>query len=213
MSIRRFAFGLTAVLLLLAVQARAALIAPGQTMAVPVEPDPTGGVVVAGGVPVPFISPPGPGQFSGTLTTTVISGDPSNPFGGLTFVYQLANNTSSQAGIGRMTNINFTGFNTDVSAQPATGQIPDGVDRSIGSGAVIGWTWSTPPGAGLAPGQTSARLVVQTNAPAFQPVPANIIDGSTVQAASFGPLVPEPATAGVLTIGLGAMLIRRRSRA
>src|SRR3954469_19121568 len=96
----------------------AAPIVAGQTIAVPPEADPTGGVVQAGtGIAVPFASPPGPGSFSGTLTTTVISGDPSNALGGLTFTYRITNNGRSLSAIERMTNLNFTGFLTDVSFQ------------------------------------------------------------------------------------------------
>src|SRR5689334_16430230 len=108
---------------LLCTRGFAAPLAPGATIAASGEPDPTGGVVQAGtGVAVPFVSPPGPGQFSGTLTTTVISGDPSNALGGLTFTYRLTNDVVSLAALERMTNLNFTGFLTDVSYQtPAVG--------------------------------------------------------------------------------------------
>src|SRR4051794_27356935 len=67
---------------------------PGGAFLTPPEPDPVGGVIVAGGAAVPFVSPPGPGQFSGTLTTTVIAGDVSNPLGGLTFTFLLHNDAT-----------------------------------------------------------------------------------------------------------------------
>src|SRR5262249_37426331 len=114
-----------AALLLFAIVARvqAAPIAPGGAFFTPPEPDPTGGVIVDGGVPVPFASAPGAGQFSGTLTTTVIRDDPSNPFAGigdpnpanhgLTFVYQLHNDAVSSTSIGRMTNIDYSAFLCD----------------------------------------------------------------------------------------------------
>src|SRR5690242_235171 len=111
---------------LLGVRSFAAPILPGQTILAPAEADPTGGVVQAGtGIAVPFASPAGPGQFSGTLTTTVISGDPSNALGGLTFTYRLTNDAVSLAALERMTNLDFTGFLTDVSYQiPAVGVVP-----------------------------------------------------------------------------------------
>src|SRR4051794_20638759 len=168
---------------------------PGATIAGVGEPDPTGGVVQAGtGVAVPFASPAGPGSFSGTLTTTVIAGDPSNALGGLTFTYRITNSAASLSAIERMTNLNFTGFLTDVSFQtPAAGVVPTSVDRDA-SGSTVGWSFS-PLGAGVIPiGGTSALVVIQTNAPRFVPVNANIIDGSIATAPSFGPAVPEPAS-------------------
>ena len=193
----------------------AAPILSGQTILAPGEPDPTGGVVQAGtGVAVPFASPPGPGQFSGTLTTTVISGDPSNALGGLTFTYRLTNDAVSLAALERLTNLNFTGYLTDVSYQiPAVGLIPTSVDRDP-AGSTIGWSFSALGAGVMPPGSSSALLVIQTNAPAFAPINANVIDGSIASAASFGP-VPEPASVtllGISLLSLGALRRRRNGR-
>ena len=127
MSRARIAFALILVLAacVLCAPGYAAPIVAGQTLAAVGEPDPTGGVVQAGtGVATPFASPAGPGSFSGTLTTTVIAGDPTNALGGLTFTYRITNSANSLSGIERMTNLNFTGFLTDVSFQtPAAGVV------------------------------------------------------------------------------------------
>jgi hypothetical protein len=200
---------------LLSARGFAAPIVAGQTIAVPAEADPTGGVVQAGtGVAVPFASPAGPGQFSGTLTTSVISGDPSNALGGLTFTYRLTNDAVSLAALERMTNLNFTGFLTDVSYQTPAGVAPTSVDRDA-SASTIGWNFSALGKGVIPPGSASALLVIQTNAHAFAPIDANVIDGSIGVAASFGPVVPEPASLtllGISMLSVGALSQRRKRR-
>jgi hypothetical protein len=198
----------------IALRASAAPILPGGILLTPGEPDPTGGVVVAGGAAVAFSSPPGPGHFSGTLTSTVIAGDPSNPLGGLTFTYRLHNDATSLNSIGRMTDLDYSGFLTDVSYQiPLAGLPSTTTDRSAPPGSTIGWSFTAAPvGLGsLAPGATSALLVVQTNAPTFFANTANIIDGSIVSVATFSPnpVVPEPASLALLSVSTVALLRRR----
>src|SRR5262245_22239930 len=94
-----FVFGVVALLAFLANTSTAVPLAVGTTILAVGEPDPTGGVVIAGGLPVPFAAI----TFSGTLTSTVISGDPSNLLGGLTFTYLLKNDATSSHALGRLT--------------------------------------------------------------------------------------------------------------
>jgi len=208
--------------------AHGALLAPGGALLTPAEPDPSLGVVV-GFTVQPFATVPGPGQFSGTLTTTVILDDPSNPYAnignsnpalhGLTFVYQLHNNAVSINPLARITNIDFTPFLTDVSYQPGAGLLaPTSTDRTS-SPATIGWSFTGAPlGLGkITPGTTTAPLVIQTNAPGFIDVLANIIDGSVVQTMTYGPIpsvplggFPEPSALTLLLLGTFGLVWQRR---
>lgn len=201
------------VVVLLAAPAFAAPLPPSTVIFADPQPDPTGGAVVAGGIPVPFVA----ATFSGMLTSTVIAGDPSNPFGGLTFTYQISNDAGSPGEIDRLTLNGFFGFLADGSYQiPAAGLVPTLNDRDA-SGDVIGFTFlGAPVGSGtLMPGLTSALLVVQTDAPFYVLSTAAIIDGSVTTAPIFAPslFVPEPATISMAALGLGALALVARRRA
>lgn len=186
----------------------ASVIVPGQTAYAAAELDPVGGFVVQTTGPVPFFS----ATFSGTLTSSVISGDTSNPFGGLTFTYLLQSDPGSPNAIGRLTVNDFAGFLTDMSFQtPPAGLQPTLNDRSNGVGDVIGFSFiGAPIGPGvLRPGASSALLVVQTDAPAWRQTNASVIDGSVASVPSLAP-IPEPASLALLLLGAGTLLIKRR---
>lgn len=201
-----FGFRTALVVLATVAIAQATPIGLNQTILAVGEPDPTGGVPAA--VPInAFISG---GTFSGTLTSQVISGDPSNPYGGLTFIYTVANDATSADAVGRLTINGFAGFQTDVSYQtPTAAQLPTTIDRSV-SGNVIGFHFvGAPFGQGaIQPGASSAVLVVQTNATTYARTIASVINGTVDMVDSYAP-TPEPATLALLTIGLG-LLCRRR---
>lgn len=181
----------------------AATLLPGQTLLVPGELGPTGGTLEPGtGLPVPFAA----ATFSGTLTSSVISGDPSNPYGGLTFTYLLSNSALSPNYIARITVDGYAGFLTDGSYQVTSPGVPPTlIDRSSGSGDVIGFTFINPLPVGIGsgvlnPGFSSTLLVVHTNATNFTTTMASIIDGSVTSALTFRP-VPEPSALALLGIG------------
>ena len=198
--------------------ASAAILAPGATIFASPDLDPTGGVTVGATGPLPFAT----ANYSGTLDSTVILGDPSNPFGpgALTFTYRLTNDAVSLGEIDRLTINDFGGFLVDASYQvPAVGLAPTYMTRS-GPGDVVGFSFvGAPIGAGvLTPGLGSALLVVQTNATTFSGTLASIIDGqvTTVESLAPGPpggVVPEPCSVVLSGFGIAVVgLLRLRSR-
>ena len=191
------------VALLAAATAEAATLAPGALLTpVPAEAEPVGGVVVATQTS-PFVST----TYTGELTSTVISGDTSNPFpNGLTFTYVLRNLTGSHS-INRMSINGFDGFLTDVGrVAPAGTIVPAYADREA-TGSSIGFSWvAAPIGSGaVGTGQTSATLVIQTNSPVFVPTSAFVLDGFPAGMLSFAP-VPEPSTFVLAGTGLALMV-------
>jgi hypothetical protein len=181
---------------------------PGDSVFVPSGAGPIAGTVEGGtGFPVPFVS----ATFNGTLTSTVYLGDATNPYGGLTFTYQLTNNSApAPAGdIDRLTINDYAGFIVDGSyrAKNANDVPPTLVDRGV-SGDVIGFSFLNLPGnlgnGPLHKGFTSALLVLQTDALNFQQTLVAVIDGSTVIVPSFSPSrnIPEPSSLILAAFGL-----------
>jgi hypothetical protein len=177
----------------------------------PGEAGPTGGVILAS-TTLPFVSP----TYTGTLTTTVIRGDTTNPFGAsaLTFTYVLGNGPGTHS-INRFTVNGFEGFTVDSSYQTpiAAGAIaPAYTDRET-NGSSVGFSFvSAPVGSGpLGPTMTSATLVLQTNATTFVPNTASVLDGFPATVGTFAP-VPEPSTFILAGVGLALVGYRLSSR-
>jgi hypothetical protein len=190
--------------------ASATLLSAGLTLYLPAaETDPSGGSVVAS-LTQPFST----AVFSGTLTTQVISGDPSNPFGGLTFTYQLANSPSSANMLQRLTVNDFATFAVDASYQASSFLAPTLIDRNTAD--TVGFSFLQPPvgPGGIAPGMTTSLLVLQTDSTAYASTQAAVIDGAVASVASFAPVaVPEPSTIVLLVVAaFGFCALARRSR-
>jgi len=181
---------------------RGALLAPASVL-IPgaAEPDPVGATLLFSTGAVPFAVP---GSFSGTLTSSVYSPDPSNPLLGVTLTYLITNDAASANSIGRFTVDGYSGWGTDGSYQtPVAGVAPASIDRNV-SGDVIGYNF-VPTGAPatgfLIPGGSSALLVVQTDAPSYTAALGSLIDGGVTTVPSLGPAVPEPSTIALVLGG------------
>jgi hypothetical protein len=186
--------------------AHASLLAPGITTLAAGEADPGALSKVEATLTVPVVA----ATFSGSLTSTVLSNDSTNPFpGGLTFIYQLSNDETSPHAIHRFTVSNFTGFSTDVSYSTLSGgAVPSLMDRGPLPGDVVGFAFiGSPVGAGaLAPGSTATTLVIQTDATVWTTSKAAVINGSTANVDALAPIaIPEPGTCLMAVIG-GVML-------
>lgn len=192
----------------LATAAFASPLAPNSSLfpAVP-EANPVGGLVIASQT-LPFAT----GLYSGTLTSQVISGDLSNPFGGLTFTFQLTNNATSTSAINRLTVNGYTSFLIDASSNGAGGTVaPVAIDRDAG-GDVVGFSFvNVLPGFfRVQPGATSSLLVLQTNATDFRSNIASLIDGTVTQVGTYSPVIPTPGAMAL--VGLGTLAVARRRR-
>lgn len=203
--------------LAMSASSHAAFLPPGGTLyPAPGGPLPGGAIAAGTGIPVPFAS----GLYSGKLTSTVLVGDPTNPFvgvGGLTFTYALTSDPTSIDSLERLTVNNFAPFLTDADYVLGPGLAPALIDRSVAG--TVGFSFiQAPIGPGkLAPGAATTLIVVYTNATLFAPTFANVIDGAVTSVTSFAPgvAVPEPATLLLTMIGvvpLGISLRFRRSR-
>jgi hypothetical protein len=155
------------------------------------------------------------GSFSGSLTSDVYD----EGLGGLTFVYTLTNDgDSGPNSIGRLSISEFFGFDIgEAGYEVAAGTVaPASIDRNP-AGDVVGFNF-VPVGTiadtdFLAPGKTSAYLILRTSATDHKSGEfASLIDGGVDKALAIVP-VPEPSTVLLSLIGVAgaAIFARRRS--
>jgi hypothetical protein len=177
---------------------------PNSSILLPAEAEPVGASLVTSST-INFSAL----TFSGTLTSKVWSGDTSNPFGGLTFTYEISNDLLSADPIDRFTLSSYAGFLVDASYSGA-GVVPTTVTRNP-AGNQISFNFSGISEGTLIQGSSSPVLILQTSAATYQNSIGGVINSSTVNVATFAPLaVPEPTTAALLALGAIALGWRRK---
>lgn len=209
-------------ILLCAVGALTAFSAAGQTggsiSVIPIGDLPPGGSVVPadGSSPDGAVlmdtrtSPYSGADIQGTVISRVYSGDAGNLMGGLTFTYEILSGATSLQDVSRFSVGNYGGFQTAVSYNLAAvpGLTPSLATRSTGVGDIVRFDF-----AGIAPGQNSTLLVIQTDAIDYAQTIASVINAGSAEVLSLAPIaVPEPTT--FLLFGMGflalAPTLRRR---
>jgi hypothetical protein len=190
-------------------------VAPGNTV---IPGDATGQVAgtLLASLSTPFTT--NLGTTSGTLLSAVFI----EPGGTLDFYYQIVNSALSRDGIARETDTDFFPFLTQVGFRldgaSLTGSsfsngttLPVSADLGLG-GDAVGFNFTPPLLAEVLPGQTSAVLVISTNATNFTTGNMSVIDGGVFSTAAFQP-IPEPESIALLVCGSVILgLVRRRVR-
>jgi len=179
----------------------------------------------------PFDADTGLQAFAATnsLGQTTITGDyraavyadPDNSFcaGCLDFFVWVTSNATSLDDVERITLASFGSYLADVGYSTGNGSVAGGVppatvDRS-NTGSVIGFNF-TPP-VGVAPGEQTEVLEIETNATLFTYGALQVIDSGVASVKAFAPAsVPEASSISMTLLGgilLGFGLLRRRRRA
>jgi hypothetical protein len=193
---------------------RASPLAPGGFIGAPAEVNLVGASLLAS-ISNHFSS----ASFSGSLVSSVSTGDTSNPYGatGLTFAYLIFLDALSPDALSSISIGSFTGFQTDVSYQtPTVGMAPFTISRNPTGSQSVNFNFTVMGGTNnyLLPGNNSAYLVVQTDATAWHFDTASVIDnvGTAVTTISPTSPVPEPTSVTFFLLGIGALVCSWRLR-
>jgi len=166
---------------------------------------------------------------SGNLRSRVYSQAYHNLGGDYAYLYQVENTgVAGNAPIEMFTLWPFTGADNDTDAGYLTGDIPTGflttgtpqmpeadayVD-ALDSGPQISFYYGLRAGKAIAVGKHSVVMYVMSRLTPDE-IQGNVIDGSVGYGPVVGPVVPEPATVALLTMGgmmVGARPVLRRFR-
>ena len=156
---------------------------------------------------VPFSSPLGAKHpYSGQLGSFVMNEGAANPLGGLTFLFGIANDSTSTVPLASVAANGFAGYDTSVYYDaPDQGNFaPSSAHRTL-DGDTVKFAFLDSNGEdAIAPGGFTYLVVVRTNAHTFTTILDGISDGVETNAPSFSPApVPEAST----TVSLGLLLV------
>lgn len=163
---------------------------------------------------------------AGTTSGTIESAVYREASGTLDFYYQVMNSSSSATSIARNSDTSFAGFLTDVYFRSdgsmltgtsftdgTPGKNPVLADRDA-TGSVVGFHFDLIDIQKIHPGETSAIMVISTNATNYMMGNTELLDGGSQTVAAFQPAsgIPEPASMLLIGGGLLALAGLRRFR-
>ncbi len=126
--------------------------------------------------------------------------------GCLDFVYNFTNDGSTTATSISMEN--FAGFLTDVGRNGGAGVDASSITRSS-DGSIVTFLFAN----GLAPGQSTSQLLIETDATSFQGGTFTVDAGdNSASAAAFAPTIPEPSSIALFGTGLLAFFAAARRK-
>jgi len=192
---------------------QAAILNPGDNIVVPtplptLPPGDSGAPLASESMPFTGLDASNNVKFTGTLFSAVYS---NTITGGLDFVYQVSNDSSSLEPFDLLSLTSFSSYSTDADYVVASGNVaPDNASRSATPGKIVRFNFYT----GVAAGLNTDTLIVETNANRFVQGTGSIIDGAAggaqIEAPSNMFVVPEPGSVAVITLVGGILLGRRR---
>lgn len=146
-------------------------------------------------------------KYTGTLYQEVRR-DGSD--GDLIFVYWVKNNSGSTDALSRITTTDYSNFFTEVAYVSGTGTPLSDFTRSIISGSVVGFNFSS--ATGLPHGATSAKMWIKVNSPYYTIGSTQMLNGAISDCQTYAPsAIPEPTSMVMLGMGLfGAGVKLRR---
>lgn len=151
------------------------------------------------------------GTLNGSVVSSVIKNDSSNPYGGLTFTYLLTLGTGPADSASELTVGSYGGFSTDVSYNSGTGIAPNIFSRNnVLGGNVLQFQWTS----GLPVGDSADLIVVQTSASNYGITSGGVlfdvasgVNLNDLYAPSTRAVPEVTGTAGLLAIALGGLFV------